>query len=123
MTEPETFSKEWFDKHFDPKTPIDIRKASEHIVRAYRIHGICDPQYIANVIAMHTGRGDGQSNFEHKKKWTHEMHVERHKQLHRSLDELVADYIFHTAFFPTDKTINDLMQWAFEQMENPTEKG
>lgn len=63
MTNPETFSKEWFDKHFHPNTPPDIREAAIHIVRAYRITGICDPQYIANVIAMHTGRGDGQSNF------------------------------------------------------------
>lgn len=43
--------------------PADIRAAAEHIVGSYGIRGICDPMYIANVIAMHIGRGDGKSNF------------------------------------------------------------
>lgn len=43
--------------------PDDIRRAATRIVMAYGIRGICDPMYIANVIANETGRGDGQSNF------------------------------------------------------------
>lgn len=45
------------------KVPADIREAAEHITRSYGIRGICDPMYIANVIAMHLGRGDGKSQF------------------------------------------------------------
>jgi hypothetical protein len=43
--------------------PADLRKASERICHAYGIRGICDPMYIANVIALEIGRGDGRSNF------------------------------------------------------------
>jgi len=60
---PKLFSKEWFDKYMHPDTPDDIRKTVEYIVRTYDIQGICDPGHLANVIAMHTGRGNGQSVF------------------------------------------------------------
>lgn len=43
--------------------PADIRAAATSIVRSYPIRGICDPMYIANVIARDLGRGDGQSHF------------------------------------------------------------
>lgn len=43
--------------------PSDIRCAAERICMSYRIRGICDPMYIANLIAKALGRGDGQSNF------------------------------------------------------------
>ena len=57
-------SQEWFDEAFKGmQVPKDIRKAAERICRAYGISGICDPGYIANVIAVELGRGDGQSNF------------------------------------------------------------
>ena len=62
--------KEFFEEAFtNPVTrlpyavPDDLKKAAEHITRAYGIRGICDPMYIANVIAMYIGRGDGQSHF------------------------------------------------------------
>lgn len=45
------------------KVPSDIRSAAEQIIMAYGIRGISDPMYVANVIAKHTGRGDGQSTF------------------------------------------------------------
>lgn len=54
----------FFEEAFEGlDVPKDIRAAAEHIVRAYGIRGICDPAYIANVIALHTGRGDGKSSF------------------------------------------------------------
>ena len=63
-------NKEFFSEAFtNPVTrepyavPDDIRKAAEHIVSSYGIRGICDPMYIANVIAMNIGRGDGLSHF------------------------------------------------------------
>jgi hypothetical protein len=43
--------------------PEDLRTAATRICRAYGIKGICDPMYVANVIANETGRGDGCSNF------------------------------------------------------------
>jgi len=58
--------KAFFDEAFKdmPGLPDDLRTASERIVRAYGIRGICDPGYIANVIAVELGRGDGLSNFQ-----------------------------------------------------------
>lgn len=43
--------------------PDDIKNAALRICQAYGIRGICDPMYIANVIAKETGRGDGSHNF------------------------------------------------------------
>jgi hypothetical protein len=66
-----THSQEWFDEAFtNPVTretypvPADLRRLSERIVRSYGIGGICDPMYIANIIALETGRGNGQSEFQ-----------------------------------------------------------
>ncbi len=64
------WTREWFDEAFtNPVTrqsygvPDDIRVAAERIVSAYGIRGICDPMWIANVIARETGRGDGEHKF------------------------------------------------------------
>lgn len=62
--------KEFYDNAFtNPTTkqpynvPEGIRTAAEHICGSYGIRGICDPMYIANVIAHYTGMGDGKSHF------------------------------------------------------------
>lgn len=56
--------REFFAVAFAGETvPPDIRRAAERIVAAYGICGICDPMYIANVIAVETGRGDGNGRF------------------------------------------------------------
>jgi hypothetical protein len=47
-------------------------------------------------------------------------HRARHVALHRSLDELVADFIGHTGALPSKTSVLDLMQWSFEQTLNPT---
>ena len=64
------FSPKWFDNTFtDPVSgepyaiPANLRKVSERICRSYDIGGLCDPMYIANVIAFELGLGDGYSNF------------------------------------------------------------
>ena len=66
----ESKSEEFFTEAFtNPVTrqpydvPADIRKLSIRICRSYDICGICDPMYIANVIAVELNRGDGQGNF------------------------------------------------------------
>lgn len=52
---------------------------------------------------------------------TRDEHIERHKLLHRQLDELIADFICHTTGLPSMCTIRDLMHWSFLQTKNPTE--
>ena len=52
---------------------------------------------------------------------TPEQHKARHVELHRMLDELVADWIGHTGKRPSTSSVMDLMQWAHEQTLNPTE--
>lgn len=53
---------------------------------------------------------------------TPEEHRERHKLLHRQLDELVADWITHTDQLPSQTTVMNFMQWSYEQTLNPTER-
>lgn len=48
-------------------------------------------------------------------------HMERHKVLHKELDELVSDFIGHTKGLPSKTTVLELMSWSFEQTKNPTE--
>lgn len=62
--------RKWFEAAFtnpvtkNPYTvPEDIKRLSTRLCRSYGIRGVCDPMYIANIIALETGRGDGQSNF------------------------------------------------------------
>lgn len=48
-------------------------------------------------------------------------HIARHEVLHKNLDELVADYVTHTGKRLSDSTIMDLIQWSYQQTQNPTE--
>jgi hypothetical protein len=45
------------------QVPVAIQRASVRLCRSYGIRGICDPMYVANIIALELGLGDGQSNF------------------------------------------------------------
>ena len=49
-------------------------------------------------------------------------HQKRHEELHRALDELVADWITHTTSLPSKASVLELMQWSAEQMRNPTHR-
>lgn len=42
-------------------------------------------------------------------------HKERHELLHRMLDELVADYIWHTTGTLSRTTLLDFIKWSAEQ--------
>lgn len=59
----------WQDRNQrDPWTdecnpPLCLKIAAERIALAYGINGICDPGYIANVIAAELRIGDGASHF------------------------------------------------------------
>lgn len=54
------------------------------------------------------------------KKMTPEEHQARHKELHKMLDELVADWISDTGSLPSRGTVFDLMQWSHAQTIEPT---
>jgi hypothetical protein len=47
-------------------------------------------------------------------------HKARHAELHKMLDELVADFSMSTGQRPSETSIYVLMQWSNEQMQNPT---
>jgi len=49
-----------------------------------------------------------------------EAHRAIHAQLHRSLDELVADFTAHNQLLLADTPILTLVKWSFEQTKNPT---
>lgn len=54
----------FFERAFEGMNPpADIRRIAERITRSYGLRGICDPAYIANIIAFEMGRGDGMSTF------------------------------------------------------------
>lgn len=48
-------------------------------------------------------------------------HIKRHKELHRALDELFADFITHRQGGAENTTI-ELIEWSHKQTENPTEE-
>ena len=53
------------------------------------------------------------------------QHKARHEELHRNLDELVADWIQHSdgLNLPSKSSIFELIQWSHAQMVNPTGEG
>lgn len=42
-------------------------------------------------------------------------HRERHKVLHKYLDELIADFIQETNKLPSETKLTELMSWSFAQ--------
>lgn len=66
---------------------------------------------------------------------TPEGHKARHELLHKMLDELVADWVNHTVHagdfqdasielkLPSNTFLSELMEWSYQQTQNPTEKG
>jgi len=52
---------------------------------------------------------------------TPEEHKQRHVELHKKLDELVADRIIYDKdFLPTKSTVMELIEWSYHQTLNPT---
>lgn len=55
---------------------------------------------------------------------TREDHIERHKMLHRYLDELFADFIIEhpnkTQFLKV--TLDEFIEWSHEQTTNPSDR-
>lgn len=53
---------------------------------------------------------------------TDDEHKQRHVELHKLLDELVADFIEHSGCLPSKTTIFELMKWSNEQAQKPDHK-
>ena len=51
-----------------------------------------------------------------------EEHKKRHEELHRSLDELVADMISETPMLPSETTVMELIRWSYQQTVCPTKE-
>lgn len=50
-----------------------------------------------------------------------EDHKRRHAELHRAVDELIADYLCHNRKKRLgNTTVLELVQWSAGQMEDPT---
>jgi len=52
---------------------------------------------------------------------TKEEHKQRHIELHRNLDELLADWISQTQGLPSKASVLEFMQWSHAQCVEPTE--
>jgi len=50
-----------------------------------------------------------------------QKHTQRHKELHKALDELFADFILHTNK-TTKATIWELIEWSYKQTIDSGEK-
>jgi hypothetical protein len=50
-----------------------------------------------------------------------EEHKKRHQELHKCLDELVADFINFTGKSLSGATIMELMEWSYSQKIKPSE--
>lgn len=48
-----------------------------------------------------------------------EEHKKRHAELHKALDELLADWIGATEGMPSKSSILELVKWSHAQTENP----
>jgi len=53
---------------------------------------------------------------------TPEEHKQRHIELHKALDELLADFITHTKKLPSETSLTELIKWSYEQTQNPVRK-
>jgi hypothetical protein len=52
---------------------------------------------------------------------TEEEHRQRHVELHKALDELIADFLAHTrgTKLPSTTPIRELMEWSHKQTVKP----
>jgi len=51
-----------------------------------------------------------------------EEHIKKHQELHKSLGELLVDFITHTKYLPLETPIMTLVTWSYKQTTNPTEE-
>jgi hypothetical protein len=52
---------------------------------------------------------------------TKEQHQARHKELHKSFDELIADFIMQNpGRLPSNTPVMEVMSWSYRQTQDPT---
>jgi hypothetical protein len=51
------------------------------------------------------------------------QHIERHKELHKAFDELLADYLLYSKKVPGEIPVFELMKWSYQQTLEPQEEG
>lgn len=51
------------------------------------------------------------------------QHKKRHIKLHHALDELMADWIFNTGSLPSNCSVFQLMEWSYQQTQEPNHEG
>lgn len=79
----------WFDNCFEnaQAVPTDLRAASQALCTCFNIRGICDPMYLANLVAMELGRGDGRGEF-------HRADVDVREEFSSRIDKTVERIAF-----------------------------
>jgi len=50
---------------------------------------------------------------------TKKEHIARHKKLHKSFDELLADFISHTKGLPSNTVLTEFLEWSYRQTIEP----
>jgi hypothetical protein len=50
-------------------------------------------------------------------------HIQRHEELHKAFDELLADYLLYSEKLPSEITVFELMKWSYIQTQEPADKG
>ena len=45
-----------------------------------------------------------------------------HISLHKNLDQLIADFIFHTEKLLSETSVMEFLEWSYTQTKEPTEK-
>ena len=53
---------------------------------------------------------------------TKDEHIKIHKELHKNLDILIADYVTCTGKSLSSSSILDLIYWSYNQTINPIER-
>jgi len=51
---------------------------------------------------------------------TEEEHIKKHKELHKALDELVADFVTQTSKLLSQTSVMALLEWAHKQTVKPS---
>jgi len=50
---------------------------------------------------------------------TKKEHIARHKKLHESFDELLADFVSHTKELPSNTVLREFLEWSYRQTVEP----
>lgn len=108
------------------KAPINLKcdNCGTEFIRTKAEHNRCikrglEKAYCSFSCCGKAGRKMKKKN--DKPRMTREEHKTYHVELHSALDQLLADFMRHTGKPALERPISDLMVWAYQQTQNPTE--